>query len=367
MEPEPRFMQEAIELALQSRGRTHPNPSVGAVVVRHATVVGRGFHAGPGHPHAEVVALEEAGGLAKGSDLYVTLEPCCTFGRTPPCTQAIVDAGIARVVAAVKDPNPRVDGAGAAALSKAGLEVVLGFMKNEGEAVDGAYHVYHRKGRPYVHLKWAQSLDGVVQAPGGGYLTGEEARRRVHRERFLADAILVSSGTVRVDDPLLTVRLDSPPKPMVRVILDSPCSLTGREAVFATCPANGPVWAVVPEGHSNPTLEGREGIDLIHLPKEPGGGFSIEGVLRALRERQITALYVEAVGRLAASFLESLFVDHLTVHVAPVLLGREGALTGLEGRVLKGGKGLNLSNAVLERAGPDWVVTADLEARCLPA
>jgi len=360
-------MREAIDLALRNRGRTHPNPTVGAVVVRHATVVGRGFHAGPGTPHAEVVALEEAGDLARGADLYVTLEPCCTFGRTPPCTQAILEAGIARLVAAVKDPNPRVNGSGAKALRDKGLEVVLGCMEEQGEAVDAAYHAFYRMGRPYVHLKWAQSLDGVVQAPSGGYLTGEEARRRVHRERFLADAILVSSGTVRMDDPLLTVRLDSPEKPLVRVILDSPCSLTGREAVFATCPGSGPIWAIVPEGYDNPALRGKVGVELIGLPKEPGGGFAIEAVLRALKERQVIALYVEAVGRLASSFLDSRFVDHLSVHVAPVLLGRESALSALEGRALEEGLGLHLSNAVLEQAGSDWIVSADLEGRCLPA
>jgi diaminohydroxyphosphoribosylaminopyrimidine deaminase / 5-amino-6-(5-phosphoribosylamino)uracil reductase len=366
MEPEERFMKEAIELASGNRGRTHPNPTVGAVVVRHTSVVGRGFHAGPGTPHAEVVALEEAGDLARGADLYVTLEPCCTFGRTPPCTQAIIDAGIARVVAAVKDPNPRVDGAGMKVLKKAGIDVVLGFMEREGEAVDCAYHTYYRMGRPYVHLKWAQSLDGVVQPPSGRYLTGEAARRRVHKERFLADAILVSSGTVRADDPLLTVRLDCPEKPLIRVILDSPCSLNGREAVFATAPCGGPIWAVVPEGHANPALETREGVDVISLPKEPGGGFSLGAVLRVLRERQVITLYVEAVGRLASAFLESGFVDHLSVHVAPVLLGRESALAALEGRVLMEGHGLHLSHAVLESAGPDWIVSADLEAQCLP-
>lgn len=365
MNPERRFMQEALELAKAHSGRTHPNPSVGAVVVRGGQAVGSGGHAGPGSPHAEVVALAEAGDLARGADLYVSLEPCCTFGRTPPCTKAIVDAGVSRVVAAVLDPNPRVNGAGADVLREAGLEVLTGFMEEEGVRVDEAYHTFFKKGRPHVHLKWAQSLDGVVQAPGRGYITGEEARRRVHLDRFQSDAILVSSGTIRVDDPFLTVRLECAEKPLVRVILDSPGSLTGREAVFATGPAGGPVWVVVPQGYSHPMLESRENVELVRLPKRPEGGFAISDVLRLLREREVMALYVEAVGRLGSSFLESGFVDRLSVHVAPWLFGRDSGLSALEGDVLADGNGLRLPAIAWEQAGADLIATAVLEGQCL--
>lgn len=366
MNPERPFMLEAIELARANSGRTHPNPAVGAVVVRGGNTVGRGSHAGPGNPHAEVLALAEAGELARGADLYVSLETCSTFGRTPPCTQAILGAGISRVVAAVLDPNPVVNGAGVRALREAGVEVTTGFMEADGIAVDEAYHAFYKKGRPHVHLKWAQSIDGVVQAPSRGYITGEEARRRVHLDRFRSDAILVSSGTIRVDDPFLTVRIECAEKRLTRVILDSPCSLTGREAVFATCPGSGPVWVVVPEGYTHPSLESREGVEVLRLPGRQEGGFAIGDVLRLLRERKVMALYVEAVGRLSSAFLESGLVDRVSVHVSPCLYGRDSGLGALEGGALAGGRGLMLPALTWEQAGPDLIATAVLEGQCLP-
>lgn len=358
--PEARFMQEAIALAALGRGHTHPNPGVGAVVVCRGRIVGRGYHKGPGRLHAEAEALREAGELARGADLYVTLEPCNTFGRTPPCTRAIVESGVARVVAAVADPNPRVSGRGAADLREAGLDVVLGFLEEEGRAVDPSYHSFHRNGRPFVHLKWAQSLDGAVTRSGWNYLTGPEALERVHRERLLADAILVSAGTVLSDDPRLTVRLKDlgHPKPLARVILDGRARLTGGEQVFATAPEHGPVWVVRPPG-SGPAPAGAE---VLEVSRKGPEGFDLESLLLALKDRAIVYLYVEAVGRLAASFLSQRLVDRLSVHLAPMVLGRNGALGAVDGALPAG---LSLEGATWERLGRDWAMTLDMEGRCL--
>jgi diaminohydroxyphosphoribosylaminopyrimidine deaminase/5-amino-6-(5-phosphoribosylamino)uracil reductase len=336
--PDPTFMLAAAEEAHKGAGRTHPNPSVGAVVVRSGHIIGRGFHEGPGHAHAEVVALREAGELAWGADLYVTLEPCCTTGRTGPCTEAIASAGIARVAAAVLDPNPSVRGGGTEKLRSLGMVVHVGLMERDGLAVDPAYHTFYTKGRPHVHLKWAQTLDGRVAIPGGGHITGPEARLMVHRERFLADAILVSASTVVADDPLLTVRLDGQPKALVRVVLDHRGLLTGGERLFASCPAEGPLLIMVPEGAALPAWAPREGVVTCPLPLDPGGRFDLRAVLAAIRTRNLLAIYVEAVGTLSSAFLRAGLVDRISVHMAPMLAGTTPGPSALEGAVSPSGR-----------------------------
>jgi diaminohydroxyphosphoribosylaminopyrimidine deaminase/5-amino-6-(5-phosphoribosylamino)uracil reductase len=362
-EPDPRHMREAVAEALKGEGITHPNPSVGAVVVRDGRVVGRGYHRGPGTPHAEVVALREAGELARGADLYVTLEPCNVFGRTPPCTAGILEAGIARVAASVKDPNPQVDGAGAEELRRAGLEVVLGFLAEEGAAADRAYHASFALRRPFVHLKIAQSLDGCVTAPRGGYLTGEEARRAVHRDRFRSDALLVSASTVLADDPRLTVRLPDAAKVLPRVVLDSRCALTGRERLLREAPKEGPVWVFRPPG--SPAADGPGEVETLTAARAEGGGLSLADVFRTLGDRRVVAVYAEAVGRLAGALLAEGWVDRLSLHLSPSILGDgEGARPAVSPALARSG-GLRLSEARWSRAGSDWIVETDLEGRCL--
>ena len=362
--PESAFMQAAIEEALKGAGRTHPNPSVGAVVVNGGQIVGRGFHEGPGHPHAEIVALGEAGSLAKGADLYVTLEPCCTTGRTGPCTEALLASGISRVAASVRDPIPGVNGAGISALEASGILVSVGLMEEEGRGVDPAYHTFHGLGRPHVHLKWAQTLDGRVVLAHGGYITGPQARLKVHEERFLADAILVSGATVAADDPLLTVRLDGRPKPLVRILLDNRSILTGGERVFGTCPEGGEIWVIRPSRSPLPGFAGRPGVSVIELATDGGGRFPLRDLLSVLHGRGIMGLFVEAVGRLAASFFGDDLVDRVSVHIAPLLAGTGIGPAAIEGPVRMQGGARVLENPRWERAGGDWVVTADLEAPC---
>ncbi len=361
-------MAEALAQARKGRGRTHPNPAVGAVVVKDGVVVGRGWHRGPGTAHAEVVAIREAGERARGAHLYVTLEPCNTYGRTPPCTKAIREAGLQAVVAAVADPNPRVSGRGAAELREAGIEVVMPFDEEAGRAVDPAYHLFYEKGRPAVHLKAASTLDGRVAPPRGGYFTGEEARRLVHEERFESDAVLVSAGTVLRDDPLLTVRLGGGRrKPLLRVLLDGAGRLRGTERVFATAPAEGPIlWVRGEEAPPLPRVPG-EGVEVASLPRKAGGGFPLEALLRLLRDRSVMALYVEAVGRLAGAFLAEGWVDRLSLHLAPRFQG--GPLEPPLAELPQGFTPWALPVLALEARvlGSDWVLAARLEGRCLPA
>src|SRR5262245_28495167 len=202
-------LQRALELAERGRGMTHPNPVVGAVVVRDGKVIGEGWHERAGGPHAEVVALEAAGEAAQGATLYVTMEPCAHHGRTPPCVDAIRAAGIRRVVVGTGDPNPLVDGRGIAALRTAGIDVEVGVLEDACRRLNAPFLSWHDRGRPFVTLKAAMSWDGQIAAQAGSstWLTGEPARRHAHRLRFAHDAVLVGAGTIRRDDPRLSVRL----------------------------------------------------------------------------------------------------------------------------------------------------------------
>ncbi|MDP9242837.1 MAG: bifunctional diaminohydroxyphosphoribosylaminopyrimidine deaminase/5-amino-6-(5-phosphoribosylamino)uracil reductase RibD, partial [Actinomycetota bacterium] len=228
-------MRRALELAEEGRGSAAPNPVVGAIVVRDGRSVGEGFHRGPGTPHAEVAALVQAGELARGATLYTTLEPCTHFGRTPPCTQAIVDAGVARVVSALRDPHAIVDGKGFARLSEAGIRLSEGVRADEAARQLQAYTKHITTRLPFVVLKMAATLDGKVAARDGTsrWITGEAARADAHRLRAASDAVLVGSGTALADDPSLTVRDATPPEhPPLRVLVDPRGRVDERHRLF---------------------------------------------------------------------------------------------------------------------------------------
>ena len=358
-DPKIEFMSAAIHQARLWEGRTHPNPAVGAVVATGEKMVGSGFHRGPGTPHAEVEALRAAGASARGADLFVTLEPCCTFGRTPPCTSAVIAAGIRRVFACCLDPNPAVAGKGFAALREAGVECNLGPCEAEGREVDLPYHVFHEKNRPFVHLKWAQTLDGRASKEGGGYLTGEAARARVHEERYMSDAILVAAATVTEDDPLLTVRRPGGEKRLLRVILDKYGRIGGGERVFETCPEGGPVMVIRPNGATGAKLSDLEGAGVKKLGVDGAARFRAGDILRLLRGEQVVALYVEGVGNLAWTFLSENLVDRLSVHIAPRLSGGDHRRLALKGDGFPPGEMLSLEGATWEQLGPDMIVTKD--------
>lgn len=348
----------ALRLARKGAGRTSPNPAVGAVLVRAGEVVGRGYHRAAGLPHAEVEAIRDAGTAARGADLYVTLEPCCHFGRTGPCTEAIVTAGVRRVAAAMTDPNPRVAGRGIASLRRAGLEVAVGLLEAEAVALNRPYIRWVVSGKPFVTLKLAMSLDGRI-APAAGssrWISGEKSRETVHRMRSGADAVLVGGETLRKDDPLLTSRIRGGKDPK-RVILTSRISALSGKRIFRE--GGGEVLVVCPHDVNGrdadrvATLGGR----LVRLPGRRGS-VTASSLLLALGSEGVTSLLVEGGGRTAGWLVSEGAVDRFVFFIAPVLLG-EGvpALAGYRAKTVRAGKRLEITD--IRRSGGDLMVTAE--------
>lgn len=321
------FMRRALELAERGWGRVHPNPLVGAVVVRDGEVVGEGYHGEWGGPHAEVRALEAAGETARGATLYVTLEPCNHFGKTPPCTDAVIRAGIRRVVIAARDPNP-VAGGGVERLRTAGVEVVMGV--EEGAALEqnaAFFHAFGGERRPWLALKYGLTLDARLSLEPGRPtpVTGEAARAEVHRLRAGFDAILVGSATALSDDPLLTVRGEiSPRVPPVRVVIDSRLRLPLESRLVRTV-ADAPVWVL--GGAEAPAAKRAAleaaGVRVIEAPTDRSG-VVLDVALEALWEAGIRTILCEGGGRLGAGLLESGLVDRMYLFYAPRLFGAGG-------------------------------------------
>ncbi|MFL5606774.1 MAG: bifunctional diaminohydroxyphosphoribosylaminopyrimidine deaminase/5-amino-6-(5-phosphoribosylamino)uracil reductase RibD [Gemmatimonadaceae bacterium] len=319
------WMRRALALAERGWGQTAPNPMVGAVVVRDGASVGEGWHTRYGEAHAEVEALRSAGERARGATLYVTLEPCNHHGNTPPCTDAILAAGLRRVVVATADPNPVAHG-GADRLRASGVEVQVGVEEAAARELNAPFFHALTSDRPFVRLKLALSIDGaladITRKPG--WLTGPDARREVHRLRAGSDAVAAGIGTVLADDPLLTVRAFSPPRiPPTRVVFDSSARLpltsklvqSAREApLLVVC------WAPDPTHAS--ALE-HAGVELLHAATLPHA-------LRALRARGIHSLLVEGGAALASSLVQEALVDRLIIFRAPLILGG-GSLSGFAG------------------------------------
>ena len=359
-----RFMQRALELAERGRGLTSPNPMVGAVLVGAAgEIVGEGFHRQAGAAHAETEALAAAGARATGATLYVTLEPCAHQGRTPPCAPAVVAGGVARVVAALQDPNPLVAGRGLEALRQAGITVTLGVLAAAAAAQNRAFLTAMRERRPHVTLKGGVTLDGKIADWRGGsrWITGEAARAHAHRLRSEADAIVVGIGTVVRDDPELTVRLDRPwPREPYRVVLD-PGARTppGARLIRAASPPR----ALIAVGDVAPAdrIERLEGTGATVLPcPTRDGRIDLGALLSELFAREARAVLVEGGGETHAAFLEAGLVDRVAVFVAPLLLG------GREAASLVGGGGRDLKEAVrlgplsVTRLGDDLLIEADV-------
>lgn len=326
-------MRRAISLAGRGLGATNPNPVVGAVVLDAAgEIVGEGFHQVAGGPHAEVVALQAAGGRARGGTCVVTLEPCSHTGRTGPCTRALVEAGITRVVFAVRDPNPTAAG-GAAALTDAGVEVEVGLLGAEAEQVNEAWLTSVRARRPFVTWKYAASLDGRTAAADGTsrWITSSEARADVHRLRAEADAVLVGSGTVLADDPHLAVR-KAPllrAEPPLRVVVDSGARTPAQARILD---AAAPTLILIAEdaaaGEAAHALR-KAGADLVGVPRG-AGGLDLTQVLAVLHERGVGSVLLEGGPRLAGGFLAERLVDKVVAYIAPALIGGGGpaALSG---------------------------------------
>ncbi|NIA13029.1 MAG: bifunctional diaminohydroxyphosphoribosylaminopyrimidine deaminase/5-amino-6-(5-phosphoribosylamino)uracil reductase RibD [Nitrospiraceae bacterium] len=323
------YMARALELAARARGRTSPNPMVGCVVVRNGQVLGEGYHHAAGQPHAEVDAVRAAGDIS-GATLYVSLEPCCFEGRTPACTDLLIERRPARVIIAMHDPNPRVSGEGIFRLRDAGIEVEVGVLEEEAQRLNEVFCKYATTGMPFVIAKCGMSLDGKIATRTGDskWVTGETARRRVHELRNEVDAILVGSRTVMLDDPSLTTRLDSEgetdARDPIRVLLDAENYLDATAHVFHV-ESDAPTWVAVPD---HCTFDGAD--DVLPIPAG-ANGLDMRLLMRKLAAREVTSVLIEGGGTTLASAFEAGVVDKALFFVAPKIVGGKDAITAVEG------------------------------------
>lgn len=355
------FMRLAVDEARKGVGRTSPNPAVGAVIVKAGRVLSRGYHRRAGTPHAEVVAIQAAKGRTRGADLYTTLEPCNHFGRTPPCSQAILDAGIRRVVCGSSDPNPVVNGKGIARLRKAGVEVVTGVLAEECDALNRPFFKWMKARMPFVTLKAAITLDGKLASSTGDsrWVTGEAARERVHRLRDQADAVLVGAGTVEKDDPQLTTRVPGG-RDAVRVIVDSKLRLSPNAKVFTQPSAAKTVVATLQKVDSPKARKlAKQGVDVWNVPAR-GGRVDLKSLLRQLGEAGLLHVFVEGGSEVFASFLKDELADELLLFIAPKIVGASGISWAGELGVKEMAKALKLEATKVDRVGEDILVTAKL-------
>ena len=355
-------MSRALALAAQARGRTSPNPMVGAVLVRDGEIVGQGFHRRAGEPHAEIFALRQAGERARGATLYVSLEPCCHYGRTPPCTEALIQAGVAEVHMAMQDPNPLVQGKGRAALEAAGISTFVGECEAEALELNEVFIKYITTARPFVTAKFAMSLDGKIATSTGEsrWITGEAARQHVHQLRDVSDAICVGVNTVLRDDPRLTTRLDkSDVKHPLRVILDSRGRAPLTAQVFnPTLPGQTAVATTQDMPAQHRTALETQGVDVWVLPSDDDRGVELAALLDRLGEGEITSLLVEGGGSVLASFFEMRLVDKVLAFVAPLIIGGHDAPTSVRGTgALRLDDALRLDRVTVERLGEDVLIT----------
>lgn len=350
------WMRRALELAELGRGFVEPNPLVGAVIVKDGQCVGEGWHERYGQAHAEVNALAVAGERARGATLYVTLEPCCHQGKTPPCTDAVLRSGIRRVVAAMTDPFPQVAGQGTALLQAAGREVVEGLAEAEARRLNAPYLKLLTTGRPYVHAKWAMTLDGKIATASGDskWISGEASRRRVHALRGRMDAIVIGSGTVRADDPSLTARPPGPRTP-ARIVLTGTGQIP-RESQLLRTAREVPVIiaALHPLAESVIKDLTKGGCEVLGLPGDQRQQPSVTALLDELGRRRMTNILVEGGSAVLGSFLDAQAVDEVHVYVAPKLVGGTGALSPVGGNgVSKMAGALVVADWRVEQIGSD--------------
>jgi diaminohydroxyphosphoribosylaminopyrimidine deaminase/5-amino-6-(5-phosphoribosylamino)uracil reductase len=328
------YLEMAYGLAEKARGRTSPNPCVGAVVVKDGRILGFGYHEEAGKPHAEIVALARAGRRAKGATIYLTLEPCVHWGRTPPCVDSLIRAELKRAVISAVDPNPLMNGRGINALKRAGIEVIAGLLEAKNRRLNEAYLKFITRRIPFVTLKAAASLDGRIAAKTGHsrWISSAAARESIHLLRGEHDAILVGSGTILRDDPRLTVRHSLwPGKRTIRVILDTKLR-TPRDARILSFPSHGEV--LIFTGPQAPDRKAgaieSKGAMVIRVPLS-AAGVDLESVLAELGKRNIASLLVEGGSQVLTSFIEGRFADKIVLTLSPKLIGGTTALSFLEG------------------------------------
>ncbi len=355
------YMQRALDLAARALGRTSPNPAVGAVIVRGNRIIGEGFHRKAGRPHAEIEVLKNLAGTAKGATLYVNLEPCSHHGRTPPCADAVIQAGIKRVVIGMADPNPLVKGRGIRRLRRAGVEVKTGVLRQACEQLNEDFSLFIRTGRPMVTLKLAASLDGRIATVSGDsrWISGASSRRWVHELRNQVDAILVGSGTVGSDNPQLTCRIRGGRDPL-RVILDSRLSTNPQARTYTQKSTASTLIATTSVGakrqylfeHCNPAR-----VEIVPFSAQ-NGRVPIPLVLAELGKRGIKHVLIEGGGQVAAAALGEDVVDKVLFFYGPILLGGDGqAMIGTLG-ISQVAAGKKLHTVQVTQRGEDVVVSA---------
>ena len=350
------FMREALLLAKNAEGRTNPNPMVGAVVVKDGRIISAGWHRQAGSPHAEIHALNMAGDLAAGAVLYVTLEPCSHFGRTPPCVNRIIDAGIKKVVAATVDPNPKVAGRGIKILRDAGIEVEVGVLEDEALKLNETFFKWVTTGLPFVTLKFAASLDGKIATVGGQskWISCKESRQFVHKLRDVSAGIMVGVGTVLADNPSLTARVDGGKNP-VRIVADS----MARTPIDARIVGDGQARTIIAVTESAP----RDKVSALkHYGAEvitagDGKRVDLKILMKKIAARDITSVLVEGGGTLNFSLLKSGLVDKVIAFIAPKILGG-AALTAVEGAGFANlSDAITLKNFDVEKIGDDILIS----------
>jgi diaminohydroxyphosphoribosylaminopyrimidine deaminase/5-amino-6-(5-phosphoribosylamino)uracil reductase len=337
-------MRRALQLAAHGQGRVEPNPLVGCVVVRGGEVIGEGYHHRFGGPHAEIEALRDSAarsGVARRATLYVTLEPCCHHGKTPPCTDALIAAGVGRVVVAMRDPNPLVSGRGLRLLKKAGIATEVGLLEREAAELNAPFIKLLRRKRPWVILKWAQSLDGKIATRTGDarWISDEQMRAHAHRVRGRLDAIIVGRRTVEHDDPLLTCRTGDmgragragragrPRRIATRIILDAGLH-TPQTAQLVCTARQTPTWIFCGPRAAKPRIRKLQsaGCEVHQVPPDPSGaGVSLTAVLDVLGAHAMTNVLVEGGGQVLGSFFDQKLADELHVYIAPLLIGGAAA------------------------------------------
>jgi diaminohydroxyphosphoribosylaminopyrimidine deaminase/5-amino-6-(5-phosphoribosylamino)uracil reductase len=354
------YMRQALALARLAIGQVSPNPAVGALIVREGEIVGQGYTQPPGSDHAEIVALKQAGEKARGALMYVTLEPCCHFGRTPPCTQSIIDAGISEVHMAMIDPNPIVSGRGEEALQKEGIKTSVGDHEEEARIINETYIKYIKTGLPFVTAKFAASLDGKIATRTGDskWITGAEARKYVHYLRYTSDAIITGANTIIADDPFLTCRYGGTggavKNKQLRVIVDGLGRTPPTARVFGE---PGKVLVAIGDSVDIKTKRAMEnaGAELLEFPTT-NGKININNLLKVLGEREVTSILLEAGGILLGSFFEARMVDKVIAFIAPMVVGGESmvAVGGLG--VEKIADAARLERVTVERFGDDLMI-----------
>lgn len=356
-------MRRALELAERGLGRTSPNPAVGSVVVRDGAIVGEGYHLRAGGPHAERIALAHAGDAASGADIYVTLEPCCHHGRTPPCTDAIIEAGIERVFYATEDPDPRCAGGGEAALTQAGIEVRSGLLRDEARRMLAGYISHRLTGRPLVTVKLAMSLDGRIATRSGDsqWISGEKSRQIVHEMRNRCDAVMVGVGTVLADDPALTTRDVREGRDALRVIVDTRARTPADAQVIHEQSEAGCVIACTASAPPDRVSVLRDAGAEVRVLAERGGHVDLAALMDALGERGVLSVLIEGGGELVAGALEADVVDRMMLFYAPLIIGGRNAVPGVAGiGAQQVADAVRLRDVSTRQVGADMLVTGSV-------